>query len=146
MALKLRILAFVFVSSAFGALAGNFISARRAISPADRVARAGNDSLHGLKFARPPVRVSLEDYRRASSALFGMPAATRPKQTPTTPKQAPAAKVDAPDPLGDFLFTGAVTIDGKEYALLENRKTREGEFVAVGDEFHGFRLSGIEKD
>ncbi len=51
-----------------------------------------------------------------------------------------------PDPLADYLFTGAVTVDGRTFALLEHRKTKDGVYVAVGDEFHGFTVSGIGVD
>lgn len=69
------------------------------------------------------------------------------------PKKKEAAKpvvqiadiqpVPPPNPLADYVYTGTVTANGQRYALLENSKTREGHFLAVGDSLLGGTVGDI---
>ena len=67
--------------------------------------------------------------------LFGKPTPTPEAK----PKQRRKPRVSSPlplqDPLTDYTFTGVVTVEGRAMALIENRQTGEGIYVAVGDRF-----------
>jgi len=67
------------------------------------------------------------------------PAVAKPATTPTP-------SVEPPDPVGDLALTGVVEVDRKLQALIEKVSTRVGEFVAVGEEFDGFRVASISID
>ncbi len=82
------------------------------------------------------------------SDLFGKPqpsSPARPAPKPAPPRPAPPvqALAPAPDPLGDWVYTGAVTLNGERLALLENRKMGDARYVRVGDEFEGFLVAGL---
>lgn len=81
------------------------------------------------------------------SALFGTPvvAPVVEVKPPVVAKvEAPPAPAPPPDPLAGYVYSGLVTIDGQTYALLESRATRSGKYLAVGDDFEGFRVSAVD--
>ena len=56
-----------------------------------------------------------------------------------------AATTTAPvDPFVDFAYTGTVTTGNQTLAIIENKKTKEGQFLHVGDSFMGYRIDRIE--
>ena len=85
---------------------------------------SGSDGL-----VKPVTRAPLDTYVKSIRPYMfsapGPPAAPAPAVVKTKPVVlAPPTPEPPPDPLADFVYTGAVTIDGKRYALLENKKTR----------------------
>jgi hypothetical protein len=58
--------------------------------------------------------------------------------TPTLPT-APAVV----DPFADYAYTGTVNMGGQMVALIENTKTREGQYYKQGDSFLGGTISEI---
>jgi hypothetical protein len=94
-------------------------------------------------------RRPLSDYSPAFGDLFGKtPALQEVKAAPPAlPRaQPPAAPAPPPDPLEGLVFAGLVTIDGRSYALVEDRATRQGEYLAPGDDFKGFNISAIDRN
>lgn len=82
--------------------------------------------------------------------LFLAPHAIAPARPPVMPaaqsSAAPPRSVAAPeDPLVDYAYTGAVTLGEQRLALVENRKTRVGRYVSVGDAFGGGTVAGIDE-
>jgi hypothetical protein len=47
------------------------------------------------------------------------------------------------DPLGDYSYTGTVTFDGQTLALVENKKTNDGQYLKCGDTFLGGSVKSI---
>jgi hypothetical protein len=54
---------------------------------------------------------------------------------PTTPEPV--------NPFSDYAYTGTVNANGKMVALIENTKTKEGQYLKEGDPFMGGTISGI---
>jgi len=50
------------------------------------------------------------------------------------------------DPLADAVFVGSVTVNGQTLALIESRSTHDGEYVAVGGDWHGLEVTAISHD
>src|SRR5262245_8982292 len=90
--------------------------------------------------AAAPQRRYLGAYDGASG-LFGTTAMPEKLLEPKPGLVSNAPQPQTPDSLAEYTFTGLVTLDGKQYALLENRKRGEGEYVAVGDEFQGHKIA-----
>ena len=114
-------------------------------------ARGHNAVSAGEDFTVPLVRSQLqplESYTStAAGELFGNPPApTPPPPLPAAPAAPPPPPPQPPpDPLANHAFAGLVTIDGRQYGLLENRQTRAGEYVTIGDEVEGFRVTGVDR-
>src|SRR5215831_13726044 len=92
-----------------------------------------------------PRAASIPDIR---GDLFGQSIPPpQPIAAKTTSKKAPAAVAPIPpDPLAGYTYTGMVSRDGVTYALLEDKKTKEGVFVKIGDVFQGFVVDAIRPD
>lgn len=79
--------------------------------------------------------------------LFGRPA-SEPEPEPETAVETPVSTpVSAPvkDPLDDYTFTGVVTVEERTMALIENKQTREGVYVEVGDRFLNGTIAAINE-
>lgn len=75
------------------------------------------------------------------------PAPARPvPPTPAVPPVPIAPAPTPPDPLADYVYSGTVSMGGRRLALIENSKTREGSFVAVGDSFAGTTVARVTTD
>lgn len=83
-----------------------------------------------------------------SADLFGRAEVVRPQITISKTAEAGPALVTAaaPDPLAGYVVTGLIQADGKWYALIEDRKTHIGEYVAAGDDFYGVRVASVGQD
>jgi hypothetical protein len=57
-----------------------------------------------------------------------------------------AAPAEAADRLGRFVYTGSITVDGRTMALIEDRVTHEGWYVAEGDTWQGRLVAAIRPD
>jgi hypothetical protein len=78
------------------------------------------------------------------SDLFGQPVQSVPVQFVHRKRAAtPTILPSPPNPLADYTFTGVVSRDGITYALLEDRKTKDGFYVRVGDVFKDFTVDAI---
>lgn len=84
------------------------------------------------------------------SDLFSEPLPPAPKPKPEPPKVTapppPPPPAPAPvNPFADYAYTGTVTIDGQLMALVENTKTKEGQYLKAGDSFLGGTVSGVDE-
>ena len=83
-----------------------------------------------------------------SERLFARPLPPAPTiASPTETVKPPPPSVQPlppPDPLADYVYSGTVIMGDKRMALLENTKTKDGQFVKVGDTFHGGLVTQIE--
>jgi len=80
--------------------------------------------------------------------LFAQPAppAPAPAAPPAAPSAMPALPPAAPaelNPFSDFAYSGTVEANGELMALVENTKTREGQYLKVGDPFLGGSVTRI---
>ena len=90
-----------------------------------------------------------------SNTLFNAPqpppikavvVAPPPKVVPEKkPKPIPVA-VPEVNPFADWTYTGTIVMDDQTIALLENKKTSEGNFVKVGDTLNGSQVQSVTKD
>ncbi len=76
------------------------------------------------------------------------PAAPKVKLTKPAPAPKPTLPPPAPaivDPFADYAYDGTVTMGNQTLALVENTKTKEGQYLRVGDSFIGGQISGINE-
>jgi hypothetical protein len=90
-----------------------------------------------------PERKPIEFYTgTVGSGLFTEPQPEAPKPTvAVAPVKAPV--VVPASPFADWAYTGTVTMGDQTYALLENSKTKEGEYIKTGDSFRGAQASSV---
>lgn len=72
------------------------------------------------------------------------PPVPKPEPAKTEPPKPPAAPVVV-DPFADYAYTGTVSLDGRMMALIENTKTKEGQYLSVGDTFMGGTIQQINE-
>ena len=79
------------------------------------------------------------------SDLFSAPEPPKPKETPkpTAPPPPPPAPPVVVNPFADYIYAGTVTVGGRTLALVENTKTKEGQYLAEGDSFMGGKIGPI---
>jgi hypothetical protein len=71
-------------------------------------------------------------------------------ERPPLPKPVakPAPIITTPpapvNPLADYAYTGTVEMNGTQMALVENVKTKEGQYLKVGDSFMGGTVSRLD--
>ncbi|HLJ57214.1 MAG TPA: hypothetical protein VKT77_19415 [Chthonomonadaceae bacterium] len=108
--------------------------------PGNGAATNGRDNMPGapVRGARPPLSAYLFG---GSPDCVGAPVG-RPAEDSTPGASAPAPD----DPFADLAYTGSVTLEGRTLALLENRKTHEGWFVAAGGVWQSFDVGAITAD
>jgi hypothetical protein len=96
-------------------------------------------------------RRSLEFYTKGANAiLFNEPLPPEPKPVvikiapppPPPPVKLPVQPVEI-DPFVDWAYTGTVTLNGQKMVLLENTKTKEGQYLRVGESFLGGQVMEI---
>ncbi|MCX6359112.1 MAG: hypothetical protein NT029_04870 [Armatimonadetes bacterium] len=96
--------------------------------------------------AAKPGRSPLEFYVGAVRGdLFTSPQASAPLPAPV-PVVKPLPPPPAPvvvDPFADMAYTGTVTIGGQTLAVVENTKTKEGQFARKGDSVVGGTVTDI---
>src|SRR5947209_5445306 len=83
-------------------------------------------------------RPSLEFYTKGvRGSLFSAPVPAAPKSTAENTKKLLTVKVPplVINPFADYVYTGTITSGDKKLALLENRYTKEGHYVQVGQPF-----------
>jgi hypothetical protein len=74
----------------------------------------------------------------------GTPAPGTQKATAPTSGPGPAGSPPKPaDPLADLALTGVVQVGGRLQVLIERISTRTGRYVALHEEFEGFRVALI---
>jgi hypothetical protein len=82
------------------------------------------------------------------AGLFARPLPPEaPAPTESTQPQTlsgPTIEVPPPDIFADYVYTGTVTIDGKQHALLENTRTNEGSYYLPGDPFMGATVMQVD--
>lgn len=82
-------------------------------------------------------------------SMFGAPVPAAPKPVVAKPaKPQPTEKpVIVPpvevDPFEDWKYTGTIRMGEETIALLENTKTKEGQYVKAGDRFLGAEVSSV---
>jgi hypothetical protein len=97
----------------------------------------------------PLVNSSLKKYSDGiNPGLFGEGELTKLKPAPVpfkkaTPVVSPPT-ANPPDPLANLVYTGFVHSNEQEYALIEDRKTRQGWYLQVGDALGDGVVSKIE--
>jgi hypothetical protein len=80
------------------------------------------------------------------SDLFVTPEAPKPEVKKEAPKKVVALPAAAPvivDPFADYAYSGTVGMNDQLVALVENIKTREGQYLKVGDDFLGGKVSQV---
>ena len=93
-------------------------------------------------------RKPLEYYTGAvKSDLFSAPAPPAPKLEKVVIKTPEPVKIATPveeiDVFADYAYSGTVTMGGESMALVENKKTREGQYLKVGESFMGAKVAMI---
>jgi|SRR5579872_1300129 len=110
-----------------------------AAKPARRVQVAmGERDAAPAKAAQPASRPSLDFYTKGvRGSLFTAPQPPAPKTAAVATKKLPTPKVPVfpVNPFADWTYSGTVTSGDKKMALLENRYTKEGRYVQVGENF-----------
>lgn len=86
-----------------------------------------------LVVAPKPGRGAVETLGRISSAP------QHPKANSELPK-VPSVSAGQTDPVADLALTGVVEVGGKLWVLIERISTGAGEYVALNEEFEGFRI------
>jgi hypothetical protein len=82
-------------------------------------------------------------------SMFGAPVPPPPKPVVQKPivvkKPEPAPKIEVPpiNPFADWAYTGTIRMGEQTMALLENTKTKEGQYVKVGERFLGTEITAI---
>ena len=123
----------VYATGGLGAKQSSVVAAHRSSPAIESTGLA-------VETTRKPV-----DYYAAgiTPSLFG-PTPPAPKPAPKLPPPPPI-KVAEPDPFGDYVYNGTVSIDGRKMALLENSKTKEGQYVSIGQPFLGGQVTAIDE-
>ncbi len=102
--------------------------------------------------APPAARRSLDFYTGGMRAgMFSSPQPPLPKSAalpvPPAPKVTRPKPVVVPvapvNPFADWAYTGTVRVGDNRVALLENSKTKEGEYVRPGDTFMGANVASV---
>ncbi len=93
-------------------------------------------------------RRSLDFYtKEARASMFGEPIPPAPKPIVTPPPPPPPKPIVTPpvevDPFADWAYTGTVSFNGQKMALLENIKSKEGQYLHIGESFLGGQVSEI---
>ncbi len=109
---------------------------------ANSVASANSTQKQNLVATQRP---SLAYYQTGVSGnLFTNPAnETAPVSTTATQLPPVNSAPVVVDPLGDYSYTGTVTFDGQTLALVENKKTNDGQYLKCGDTFLGGSVKSI---
>jgi hypothetical protein len=100
--------------------------------------------------ASPLANSTLQKYsNRINPGLFGegAPARAKPASVPVKKVSPISPPVTAPlpaNPLADFVYTGFVQANGQQVALIENKKSREGFYLQIGDAFGDGIVNKIE--
>ena len=108
--------------------------------------------------APPVVAVSLREAGRKPLAyytggvrndLFSAPEPAKPKQPAKpepkveTPPTLPPTPPVVVNPFADYAYAGTVNVGGRVLALIENTKTKDGQYLAEGDMFMGGKIASI---
>jgi len=110
----------------------------QARTPGARSAEAplGSHARQPLPYYTGSIRADLFAAGEPAAAAVSAPAP--PPAVPAPPPPAPE-----PDPLADYAYTGTVEADGQIMALVENKKTLDGQYLKVGDSIQGRTVSAI---
>ena len=121
------------------------IKASRAVQASKRIRLAMGDRTKGAEKSTDTARPGLSFYTKGvRGSMFSAPQPPKlqkPKEAPI-PKPVkvivpPLQPQFVPNPLADWTYAGSVTIGDKVMALLENRQTKEGQYVLAGQSFLG---------
>ncbi len=123
----------------------------RPVHPARLPAQSGGKDAEGGPTIEPDsARRPLSYYtKEVRQNLFSAPQPPPPPKPKPKPKPAPKPppRVIVPvapiNPFADWSYTGTVKMGDKTMALLENVKTKEGKYVAVGDSFMGATVGSV---
>lgn len=114
-------------------------SKRLQIALADRNAPADT--------ATPKPRPALDFYTKGvRGSLFSAPLPPTPKAAPVANAPhvvVPPVKPVTLNPFADWSYTGSVTVGDTKLALLENRNTRQGQYVSAGGTFMGSKVKSV---
>lgn len=78
-----------------------------------------------------------------------LPAVDKPaevKKPEVPPVAAPPKAPEAPDPLKDWVYSGTVAIGDDVYAVLENKSTKQGRYLKLGENLEGATIESIAQD
>ena len=102
--------------------------------------------------ATPTVRRSVDFYTGSvRGSMFTAPQPPEPKPVPVVVVKKPAPPVVKPappvivevKPFAEWTYTGTVQMDNTVMALLENTRTKEGQYVQQGDTFMGAQVESV---
>jgi len=106
----------------------------------DKVIQVAAAERHPLSYYTGGVRNDLFNSGAIEAAKPKAEAKGTKKTTLPTEPAEPAAVVN---PFSDYSYTGTVTMNGSIVALVENTKTKEGQFLKQGDPFLGGKVSDL---
>src|SRR5258706_9817354 len=115
----------------------------------DLVVKATTDkgAAPAVKMVAMAERKPLDYYTKVvKTDLFTAPANPEAKPKPVAKPVVVAALPTAPaiiNPFADYTYSGTVTVGEQTMALVENTKTRDGQYLEEGDSFVGGTVSNI---
>ncbi|MGC8666729.1 MAG: hypothetical protein ACP5VE_01250 [Chthonomonadales bacterium] len=119
-------------------------SRRPGVEPA-RVTAQAPDIVQVSPTAAPVPHPKPLSYYMASvrADLFTASDVEAPKPKPAAPKPTQPAAPEIVDPFVDYAYDGTVQVGGQMMALIENVKTKEGQYLRPGDPFLGGTVDAI---
>lgn len=119
-------------------------SRRPGVVPA-RLAAQPQDVVQVSSAATPAPRTKPLAYYTAGirADLFTASDVEASKPKPVTQKPAPPPAPEVVDPFVDYAYDGTVQVGGQTMALIENVKTKEGQYLRAGDPFMGGTVDAI---
>lgn len=119
----------------------------RPAAPSAAQRQGGQPHVESTPTARHPLSYYTGGVR---SNLFAPPQVKQPKPPPppkpkpiVVPKPQPPPPPPPVNPFADWSYTGAVTAGDQRMALIENTKTKEGEYVKAGESFQGAQVVSV---
>jgi hypothetical protein len=145
------------IGTAVGAIAlGAIVMAQTGKSPTTGLASAKNNKIaaddrviqvaaaerHPLSYYTGGVRNDLFSSGAIEQAKPKVD--TKHDKKPTLPTETTVPVADV-NPFSDYSYTGTVTVNGSIVALVENTKTKEGQFLKQGDPFLGGKVASLNE-
>lgn len=114
---------------------------RKAPPAGESMSQAVREARHPLTFYTPAIRGGLFSEPQSPAPRLPKVEPAPPKPVVTTP--TPVAPVEPLNPFADWSYTGTITMGDQRMALLENTKTKEGQYLTAGQTFLGAQVESI---
>jgi hypothetical protein len=114
---------------------------------ARRIQVAENDNKGETAVSSEKARRSIDYYTKGvRDSMFSAPQPPKVKEI-AVPKPKPRPPVKVPpvivNPFADWTYSGTVSMGDEKMALLENRTSKDGEYIKEGDNFMGAKVSAV---